>query len=223
MDYFSVSFLSALFSIVVIDLVLAGDNALVIGMAARNIPKEQQKTAIIWGTIGAVVIRALATLVVVWLLKIPGLLAIGGVILLWIAYKILIEKKDHENIEAAPNIGAAIRTIIVADAAMGIDNVLAVAGAAHGSFVLVISGLAISVPIVVWGSTLFIKLLDKLPALIYVGAGILAWTASKMLVDEPLWHSVFSANPVLKWTIVGCIVFGVLGLGAIKRRSLGLQ
>ncbi|KYZ75190.1 hypothetical protein AXX12_13555 [Anaerosporomusa subterranea] len=223
MDFFSISFLSSLVSIVVIDLVLAGDNALVIGMAARNIAKEQQKTAIIWGTAGAVIIRALATLIVVWLLKIPGLLAVGGVALIWISYKILTEKKEIENVQAAPTIGAAIRTVIIADAAMGIDNVIAVAGAAHGNFMLVIFGLAISVPVVVWGSTLFIRLLDRFPALIYVGGGILAWTAAKMLVDEPLWRSFFTDNPMLRWLVLLLIVGSVLGVGAMKRREVGVQ
>jgi YjbE family integral membrane protein len=223
MDYFSISFLSSLVSIVVIDLVLAGDNALVIGMAARNIPREQQKTAIIWGTVGAVIIRALATLIVVWLLKIPGLLAVGGIALLWISYKILIERKQPENVHAAPTIGAAIRTIIVADAAMGIDNVIAVAGAAQGNFILVIIGLTISVPVVVWGSSLFIRLLDKLPGLIYVGGGVLAWTAGKMLVDEPLWHSFFTGNPMLRWLVLLLIVGSVLTAGARKRREASVQ
>ena len=103
---------------------------------------------------------------------------------------------------------------------MGIDNVLAVAGAAHGNFTLVIMGLAISVPIVVWGSSLFIRLIDSIPALIYVGAGILAWTAAKMLVNEPLWHSFFLSNPMLKWLVVGLIVIGIVGMGALRRGEL---
>lgn len=142
-------FLTALLSIVIIDLVLAGDNAIVIGLAARNLPKHQQKKAVIWGTVGAVVIRALATLFVVWLLKVPGLLLIGGILLVWIAYKLLVEEKGHD-VEAGGSLWEAIRTIIIADALMGLDNVLAVAGAAHDSFLLVILGLMISVPIMVW-------------------------------------------------------------------------
>lgn len=133
MELFSMEFLSALLSIIIIDLVLAGDNAIVIGLAARNLPKHQQKKAVIWGTVGAVVIRALATLFVVWLLKVPGLLLIGGILLVWIAYKLLVEEKGHD-VEAVGSLWEAIRTIIIADALMGLDNVLAVAGAAHGSF-----------------------------------------------------------------------------------------
>ena len=141
-------FWSSLFSIVIIDLVLAGDNAIVIGMAARNLPKEQQKKVIFWGTLGAVAIRVLLTLAVVWLLKIPGLLLVGGLFLLRIAYRLLVQEKKRET-KAARNLYAAIYTIIMADAVMGLDNVIAVAGAAQGSDLMVIMGLAVSIPIVV--------------------------------------------------------------------------
>lgn len=186
MDLFSIEFFTALLSIVVIDLVLAGDNAIVIGLAARNLPKEQQKKVIIWGTVGAIVIRAIATMLVVYLLKIPGLLLVGGIILIWIAYKLITEEDGHE-VQSGDSIWAAIRTIIIADAVMGLDNVLAVAGAAHGSFLLVILGLLISIPIVVWGSTIILKFIEKYPFIILVGAAVLAWTAAKMIVKEPFF------------------------------------
>lgn len=158
MELFNPEFWTILFSIIVIDLALAGDNAIVIGLAARNVPKEQQKKAILWGTLGAIVIRSILTLAVVWLLKIPGLLFIGGLFLIWIAYKLLVEdKKQGSNMNAGKSMGDAIKTIIVADAVMGLDNVLAVAGAAHGHFLLVVMGLLISIPIVVWGSSIIIK------------------------------------------------------------------
>lgn len=160
MEIFSIEFFLSLLSIVIIDLVLAGDNAIVIGMAAKNLPQHLQKKAVVWETIAAVVIRALVTLAVVWLLKIPALLGIGGFILIVISYKLLVQGKDHK-IEAKDNIWSAIATIVVADAIMGLDNILAIAGAAHGSFLLVILGLIISVPIMVWGSTMFIKLMQK--------------------------------------------------------------
>ncbi|MFC7439986.1 TerC family protein [Laceyella putida] len=206
-----VEFLTALLSIVIIDLVLAGDNAIVIGLAARNLPKDKQKQVIVWGTVGAVVIRAAATLAVVWLLKIPGLLLVGGLILVWIAFKLLIEEKNHE-VEAADSMWAAIRTIIIADAVMGLDNVLAVAGAAHGDFLLVVLGLLISVPIVVWGSTLFLKLMDQFPWIIYIGSGVLAFTASKMIVDEKLVKAFF-AEPLIKYGFIVVVVAAVLLLG----------
>jgi YjbE family integral membrane protein len=215
MELFSMEFLSALLSIIIIDLVLAGDNAIVIGLAARNLPKHQQKKAVIWGTVGAVVIRALATLFVVWLLKVPGLLLIGGILLVWIAYKLLIEEKGHD-VEAGGSLWEAIRTIIIADALMGLDNVLAVAGAAHGSFWLVILGLLISVPIMVWGSTLILKAIERFPIIITIGAGVLAWTASKMIVDEPFLDQYF-ANPIVKYGFELLVVAGVIIAGTLKK------
>ena len=217
MDWFTGEMLSALFMIIVIDLVLAGDNAIVIGMAARNLPKEQQKKAVIWGTVGAVVIRAVATLAVVWLLAIPGLLLVGGLFLVWIALKLLTEEKNHDNVKAGTTLSAAIRTIVIADAVMGIDNILAVAGAAHGSFALVVVGLAISVPVMVWGSTLVLKLIEKYPATMYIGAAVLAFTAAKMIVDEG-FVKAFIGEGFLKWTIVAVIVIIVMAAGmAVKK------
>jgi YjbE family integral membrane protein len=219
MELFSPEFWSALLSIIIIDLVLAGDNAIVIGLAARNLPKEMQTKVIIWGTVGAIVIRAVATLAVVWLLKIPGLLLVGGILLIWISYKLLTEEKGHD-VKAAQNFWAAIRTIVIADALMGLDNVLAVAGAAHGDFLLVIIGLLISIPIVVWGSTLILKWVDRFPVIITIGAGVLAYTATKMIVDEQFLKGFFDANPVIKWGFVAVVVIGVLLLGKRKKNRV---
>ena len=218
MDFFTPEFWSALMAIVVIDLVLAGDNAIVIGLTARNLPKEQQKKVIFWGTFGAIALRSLLTLAVVWLLKIPGLLLAGGVLLVWIAYKLLVEEKSHD-VGSAGSLWAAIKTIIIADTVMGLDNVLAVAGAAHGDFILVVLGLLISVPIVVWGSTLVIKWVERFPIIIYIGAGVLAWTAAKMIVDEPMVKGFFTANPVLKWGLIVVIIVGVLAAGRMKKQK----
>lgn len=220
MELFSAEFFSALLAIIVIDLVLAGDNAIVIGMAARNLPKESQRQVIVWGTVGAIVIRALATLAVVWLLKIPGLLLVGGVLLIWIAYKLLVEEKKHD-MEAGANKWEAIRTIIIADAVMGLDNVLAVAGSAHGSFLLVVLGLLISVPIMVWGSTMILGWIDRFPIIIYIGAGVIALTAGKMIVEEPLIHDFFT-NTALKYSLISIIVAGVLWLGYRHKKKQAL-
>ena len=209
MDFLSAEYFSALLAIIVIDLVLAGDNAIVIGLAARRLPKDQQKKVIIWGTIGAIAIRALATLVVVWLLKIPGLLLIGGVLLIWIAYKLIAEGKNHD-IKAEEGFWSAIKTIIIADALMGIDNVLAVAGAAHGNFSLVIIGLLVSIPVVVWGSTLILKWVDRFPVIITIGAAVLAYTAAKMIVDEKWFAGFFESNPFVKWAFIIIIIVGVV-------------
>ena len=176
MEFLSTAWWSALLAIVLIDLVLAGDNAIVIALAARNLPKHLQKKAILWGTVGAIGVRTLMTLVVVWLLKIPGLMLVGGLGLLWIAYKLVADQGDgdEEHGPAASTFWGAMKTIVVADALMGIDNVLGVAGAAHGAMDLVVIGLLISVPIVVFGSTVVLKLVERFPIIIWLGAGVLA-------------------------------------------------
>jgi YjbE family integral membrane protein len=215
-EILSTEFLSALLAIVIIDLILAGDNAIVIALAARNLPDKLRTKAIVWGTVGAIVVRSAMTLVVVWLLKIPGLLLAGGALLLWIAYKLLTDHNDGEDghsVKPASNFWAAMKTIVVADAVMGLDNVLAVAGAAHGSFLLVVLGLLISIPIVIWGSTLILKYVQKYPSIVYVGAGVLVWTAIKMMTGEPLVKEyVAAAGPFVALLYV-VVIGGVLGAG----------
>ena len=193
------TFLSALLAIVIIDLVLAGDNAIVIALAARGLPAHLQKRAIVWGAVGAVAVRSLMTVIVVWLLQIPGLLLAGGVMLLWIAYKLLLPEPEQGGHDAPvpATFWGAMRTIVVADAVMGLDNVLAVAGAAHGSYLLVVAGLVISVPIVVWGSTVVLKVVDRFPGVVYIGAGVLVWTAVKMINGEPIVQQQLAAMPAL--------------------------
>ncbi|MBA4495346.1 TerC family protein [Paenactinomyces guangxiensis] len=212
MDFFSAEFFTGLISIIIIDLVLAGDNAIVIGLAARNLPKEKQKQVIWLGTAGAILMRLLATLAVVWLLKIPGLLLIGGILLIWIAYKLLTEEKDHD-VKAGENMWAAIRTIVIADTVMGLDNVLAVAGAAHNNYLLVIIGLLITVPIVVWGSTLFLRLMEKFPALITIGSAVLAFTAAKMIVDEKFLQPFFKESILYEYGFIVLVILGVVLVG----------
>lgn len=221
MEILSAEFLSALLAIVVIDLVLAGDNAIVIGLAARNLPKDQQKKVIIWGALGAILIRVVATMAVVWLLKIPGLLLVGGVLLVFIAYKLLVEEKGHD-VKAGNSFWAAIKTIVIADALMGLDNVLAVAGAAHGSFLLVVLGLLISVPVVMWGSTLILKWVERFPVIITIGSAVLAWTASKMIVGEPFMQDFF-ANDFIKYGFEALVVAAVVGAGKWKQAKMSQQ
>ncbi|NDI36399.1 TerC family protein [Chengkuizengella sediminis] len=221
MELFTPDFWTVLLSIIIIDLVLAGDNAIVIGLAARNVPKEYQKKVIIWGTVGAIVIRALGTLLVVWLLKIPGLLLIGGLLLIWIAYKLLTQKKSHDNVKSGTSLWSAIQTIIIADAVMGLDNVLAIAGASHGSFLMVIIGLMISVPFVVWGSTVILKFIERFPVIIYIGSGVLAFTAGKMITDETWFKVFFEENVWIKWAFIAVIVVGVIVAGRMKNKDIG--
>ena len=225
MELFSSEFFSALLAIVVIDLVLAGDNAIVIALAARSLPPHLRNKAVAWGTVGAIVVRTAMTVVVVWLLKIPGLMLAGGAMLLWIAYKLLIHPDNSEghNINSAASFWGAMRTIVVADAVMGLDNVLAVAGAAHGSFLLVVLGLLISIPIVIWGSQLILKYVQKYPAIVYIGAGVLVWTGVKMMTGEPLVKGF--VEPVGNWiSILYVAVMGaVLFAGFRVNRGLSRQ
>ena len=214
MEFFSAPWLSALLAIVLIDLVLAGDNAIVIALAARQLPTHLQKKAIIWGTVGAIVVRSAMTVGVVWLLKIPGLMLVGGLGLVWVAYKLLLPQGGGEAHQpAVATFWGAMKTIVVADALMGVDNVLGVAGAAKGSFDLVIIGLLISVPIVVWGSTLVLKLVERFPIITYVGAGVLAYTAAHMVVSEPLLDAVFDPSLMNRVLAHAALIVGVLGAG----------
>jgi YjbE family integral membrane protein len=215
MEFLSPDFFTALLAIVVIDLVLAGDNAIVIALASRNLPRDLQKKAILWGTFGAIAVRTAMTLVVVWLLKLPGLLLLGGLLLIPIALKLLTEDKsgDEHEVSKVTGFWDAMRTIIIADALMGLDNVLAVAGAAHGNFVLVVLGLLISVPIVVWGSTLILKLVERFPVVIYIGAGALLWTAAKMILHEKFVSEWIGGRMVLELALYALVIGGGLAFG----------
>ena len=216
MEWLGMDFLAALATIVVIDLVLAGDNAIVIALAARNVPRHLQRRAMVWGAMGAVVVRCILTLVVVWLLQFPGLLFVGGAMLVWIAYKLLIPEHAHgegPQIKAANTFWGAIRTIVVADMVMGVDNVLGVAGAAHGNFVLVVMGLLISIPVLVWGSSILLRYVERFPALVYLGAGVLAFTAVKMMTSEPFVQHALEPHRALLPLIYAVSVLGVLWTG----------
>jgi len=221
MELFSAEFFSALAAIIVIDLVLAGDNAIVIALAARNLPAQLRKRAIVWGTFGAIAMRTVMTLIVVWLLKIPGLMLIGGLLLVWIAYRLLVDNEGGQTLHGDPatSFWGAMKTIVVADALMGLDNVLAVAGAAHGSFLLVVLGLLISIPIVIWGSQLILKYVERFPVIVYIGAGVLAWTAVKMITGEPMVSASIAQNAALAWITYIGVIGGVIGGGFFANHS----
>lgn len=215
MELFSPAWFSALGAIILIDLVLAGDNAIVIALAARSLPTHLQRKAILWGTVGAIVLRSAMTLSVVWLLRIPGLMLVGGLGLVWIAYKLIAPEGGEGGHDgpSATTFWGAMRTIVIADALMGIDNVLGVAGAAHGNFSLVVIGLLISVPIVVWGSTMVLKLVERFPIIMYLGAGVLAYTAAHMIVSEPLLDPVFDPHVAARLATYAVLITGVLAAG----------
>jgi len=228
MEFLSAPWWSALLAIVLIDLVLAGDNAIVIALAARNLPEHLKKKAIVWGTVGAIAMRSVMTVGVVWLLKIPGLMLVGGLGLVWVAYKLLADQGEGEHDgPMASTFWGAMKTIIVADALMGVDNVLGVAGAAHGAFDLVIIGLLVSVPIVVFGSSVVLKLVDRFPVIIQLGSAVLAFTAAKMVVSEPVLSNLFGASGAVttdmqtaaRWGTYAVAVAGVLLAGWWSQRS----
>jgi YjbE family integral membrane protein len=226
-DLASPAFLSALLAIILIDLALAGDNAIVIALAARQVPLHMQRKVLIWGSIAAVVVRAIASLFVVWLLKIPGFLLAGGAILLYIAYKLVQpqdEKSDSITVSADATLRQAVTTIVVADMAMGIENVLAIGGAAHGNVLLVVIGLLISVPIIMFGSQLVLKMVERFPHIITAGGAILAWTAIKMMLGEPFVKSWVADHAWIKLPAyvlaIALVVVPVLWRGMEKNAKL---
>ncbi|MGN2243721.1 TerC family protein [Frateuria sp. GZRR33] len=219
MDISGTDFVSGLLAIILLDLVLAGDNAIVIALAARNLPKTLQRKAVFWGTFGAVAVRVALTAVVVYLLKLPGLMLVGGLLLLPIAWKLIKpEAEGGHEVSAADSFWAALRTIVVADALMGLDNVLAIAGASKGHLGLVVLGLLISVPLVVWGSTLILKLIERFPAIVYVGAGAIAWTAGRMIAHDHLLRAWFDAHPWYGYALDFLLIALICGGGWLVQR-----
>ena len=185
MEILSLQFLWALVTIILIDVVLGGENALVIAMAAKKLPEKLRRRAMVWGTFGAVAVRFLCVAALTYLLMIPGLRLVGGLMLIYIAWKLTQGNNDHKDVKAASTFWGAMGTIVMADAVMGLDNALAIAGAASGNWILIIIGLLVSVPIILFGSTIIARLLDRYPRSIYIGAFVLYLVAFKMIVHEP--------------------------------------
>lgn len=197
MMYSSV-FWVALAQIIGINIVLSGDNAVVIALAARSLPAEQQKKAVIYGSVAAIIMRIILTVVAVSLLSLPYLKLVGSILLLWIGVQLLLPEDDGEGHgPSASNLGAAIRTILIADLVMSLDNVLGVAAAAKGNIVLLVVGLAISIPLIIFGSTVILKLMDRFPVIITVGAALLGYVAGEMLVGDPVLAAWFKTQPLL--------------------------
>lgn len=177
-------FWTALLKIIGVNIVLSGDNAVVIALAARSLPPKQQKMAVIWGSAAAIVMRVILTLFAVALLDMPWLKLIGSVLLLWIGVKLLIPEAEGPNIKASDNMIAAIKTILIADLVMSLDNVIAVAAAAGGSVTLLIIGLGISIPLVIFGATMLLKVMERWPIIITVGAALLGFVAGEMAWED---------------------------------------
>ncbi len=209
-------FLTSILMIVGIDVVLGGDNAIVIALASRNLPESKRNKAIFIGTVLAIVLRILLTILAVYLLDIPFLQLIGGILLTLIAVNLLINNNnDLSSIQGKTTLFQAIRTIVFADLVMGFDNVLAIAGAAHGNFTLVIIGLLISIPIIIWGSKLILLFMERFPFLIYCGGAVLAYTAGRMITHEARLANFFQHNPAFATSIPLLFIFTVLTIGFI--------
>jgi len=204
--------------IFLIDLVLSSDNAVVIGMACRGLPQGERSRAVMYGTLGAIVLRILLTSLTTWMLDIPLVKAIGGLLLLWIACKLMIgEDEDLTEVSRSHTVGQAVRTIILADFVMSLDNVLAVGGAAHGDLWLVILGLLMSIPLLMWGSAWVARLMNRFSWLVILGGGVLAFTAVDMCLEDPyIWKWI---NPLMlnhAW-LPAVIAVLVMAWGRIKR------
>ena len=209
-----------LLKIIAIDIILSGDNAVVIAMATRNLPKRQQNKAIFWGTAGAVILRILFAAIIVYLLKIPYVNVIGGVLLLIIAYKVLVEDEGEANVRASTGIITAIGTIIMADAVMSLDNVVAVAGAADGHIGLIALGVAVSIPIMIFGSKFIVKAMERFAWIAYIGAGILAWTAGEMMMkDKGLTRFLHIEHGPVTSLIAAALTALILVLGFYKNKK----
>ncbi len=212
-------YLTALFGIIMVNLLLSGDNALVIALASRRLPPRQQKQAILWGGAGAVGMRIIHTLVAVALLTVPYLHLIGGLLIQRVAIKLVTDDHSGETeIEAAGNLWAAVKTILVADLVMSLDNVIAIAGVAKGHTGLLVIGLVISIPIIIWGSALITTLMERWPVIVVIGAAFLGWTAGDMILADPAVRAYGTAYPFLHWAVPGIFAAAVVAFDFLRRR-----
>jgi YjbE family integral membrane protein len=220
-EVMTTQFWVGLMTIIWVNIILSGDNAVVIALAARSLPARQQKKAVFWGAGAAVVMRIILTIVAVELLKFPWLKLIGAVLLLWIAVKLLVpEEESGEGIESSSNLWAAIKTILIADLVMSLDNVIGVAAAAKGSIVLLVLGLLISIPLVIFGATMLMKLMERWPVIITLGAAILGWVAGEMAATDPVLAQWVNDNAAyLHWVApaIGAAFVVILGKGLAAR------
>lgn len=212
--------IGSILMIIGIDIVLGGDNAIVIALACRNLPEKKRTPAIFLGTFLAISVRVFLTIAAVYLLSIPFLQLAGGIFLIGLAFKLLLDKEDDStSIKSEYSLAGAVRTIVIADLIMGIDNVVAVAGAAGGNIKLVVFGLFISIPIIVWGSKIILYWMERFTALIYIGAGILAFTAGEMIIAEKRLEPMLSQFVFIEAAIPILCMFMVLAVGFLKNHA----
>lgn len=228
LDFFATLHWGAVIQIVIIDILLGGDNAVVIALACRKLPPAQRMQGVLWGTVGAIVLRVALIAFAVVLLDVPLLKFAGGLLLLWIGVRLLAPAHEgHGDVKPADKLVAAIKTIIVADAVMSLDNVIAIAGAAETAdpqhrVALVVFGLVVSIPLIVWGSTLVLKLLDRFPIIVAAGAALLGWIAGGLIINDPAgdrWPMLDAPAAEFGAHVAGAIFVVALGY-ALKRRML---
>ena len=208
-EYLSLAFLLQVLQIIAIDILLGGDNAVVIALACRKLPEAQRNKGIAWGVVGAIGLRIVMIFFALQLLALPFLKIIGALLLLWIGVKLLqSEDDDHDNVEGATTLFGAIKTIVIADAVMSLDNVIAVAGAAHGNMGLVVFGILFSIPIIVWGSKFVLTLMDRFPVVITLGAALLGWIAGGMFVTDEFLKDYLKDAP--SWLHYATAIAGAL-------------
>ncbi len=213
---FDLNFLSALFSIVIIDLILAGDNAVVIAMAVRSLPHEQRKKGIFFGAGAAVLLRVIATFFVAQLLQISFIKLVGGILITWIAVKLFMEGVPEDKMDkGATTIAQAIKIIVIADITMATDNMLAVGGASHGNLFLLIFGLGLSIPFVVFTSNLLSMLMDKYPIIIYIGAAVLGKVGGEMIITDPFIVNILKPGKLVIYSVEAVFAFGVIAAGKL--------
>ncbi len=220
----SADFWVALFQIILINILLSGDNAVVIALASRSLQPQHQKKAIIFGSAGAIVALALLTLCAVFLLTLPYLKLVGAGLLLWVGIGLMKGDEDGPELEGHSSLAAAIKTIIIADVVMSLDNVIGMAAAAKGNTLLLMIGLAVSTPVIIFGSTLILKLMNRFPIIIILGAGLLGWVAGDMAMSDPiLTHYVGPHDETLKTIVaaLGAVIVVVVGKWLAGRGSGG--
>ncbi len=215
LDFYSAAFWVAVGQIILIDIVLSGDNAVVIALACRNLAPDQRKKGIFWGVTGAVLLRVALTSFAAMVMNLPWLKLVGGLLLIWIAVKLMSpEDEEGEDIEASSHLWGAVKTIIVADFVMSLDNVIGVAGAAHGSIALLLFGLAVSIPLIVWSSQLIMHWMERFPIIVLLGAGLLGYVAGQMIFSDPGVLALFPPLPTWAGNLTGAMgAVLVVGLG----------
>jgi YjbE family integral membrane protein len=226
LDLTSTVFWIAVGQIILIDIVLSGDNAVVIALACRNLSPELRKTGIFWGVAGAVSLRVVLTVFAALVMNLPWLKLVGGLLLVWIAVKLMLpEEADGHDIKASGNLWGAVKTIIVADFVMSLDNVIAVAGAAHGSLPLLLFGLAVSIPLIVWSSQLILHWMERWPSIVLFGAALLGYVAGQMIFSDPGVIGLLPPLPAWSAKVAGVIgAVLVVGVGRwLEQRMLARQ